>query len=71
MGFSLSDSLKTEKSELCEQNLKRATAQSVVGQEKHSTASSDYEGESSREVLTVTSGEGNSVLMARPYGDVR
>ncbi|XP_021016262.1 testis-expressed protein 48 [Mus caroli] len=35
--------LKTEKNELGEQNLKRATTQPVIGQEKHSSASSDYE----------------------------
>ncbi|XP_052031754.1 testis-expressed protein 48 [Apodemus sylvaticus] len=36
--------LKTEKNELCEQNLKRTNAQSLVAQEKNfSTTSSDFE----------------------------
>ncbi|XP_021056066.1 testis-expressed protein 48 [Mus pahari] len=35
--------LKTEKNELCKQNLKGPTAQPVIGQERNSSASSDYE----------------------------
>lgn len=66
--FSLSDLLKTEKTELCEQNLKRSNAQSIVAQEKNfSTTSSDFEGESQRKVLTVTPGKRVSVPMAGPY----
>lgn len=65
-GILLSDLLKTEKNELCKQNLKGTKAQSFAGQEKNFTsASNDYEGESPKEVLLVTSGKGGSVLMTR------
>lgn len=65
-GILLSDLLKTEKNELCEQNLKGPKAQAFVGQEKNFTSTSnDYEGESPKEVLLVTSGKGGSVLMTR------
>lgn len=68
MEFSLSGS-QSQKNELNKQNPKHTNAQSFFGQEKrYSSSSSDFEGESQSEVLTLASGKGGSVLMARSYG---
>lgn len=67
MEFSLSGS-QSQKNELNRQNIKLTNAQYPNGQEKrYSSSSSDFEGESQSKVLTLASGKGGSVLMARPY----